>query len=420
MEAQVKIQRIQRKILIDFLLLIAVLFMAFKGFDYVQKINLADQMASDNNDQRKWAMDKFHTLTIEEKKQHVDSLIRILENEHHPSRYLAAHALGQTGHLARKAIPELTRALRSNDYDLRWNAVHALINLGPKARETAPALYPFLKAENKYERASAAIALVAMEETTGHLDEIMEQLKAALRYNDKFTRQKAMTALGQLGPVAKEAVPELLNAAQSSDDKIRRYAVWVLGRLGENNQKIMNTLLRSISDEDHNVRLNALLSIDVLDPTIKQENPLVKMEWQKEKSKGNLDSALLFSAFEGDSIDAQALINLGANVNAKGYYTGKTALMIAAQGGHPETVQTLLKNGADPDMVSDHTDINSNIQEPFLPLNMSFLFKDLLLPEFFSKPKINSYEGKTALTYAVESEFFADEKSRIIGLLLDF
>jgi ankyrin repeat protein len=56
---------------------------------------------------------------------------------------------------------------------------------------------------------------------------------------------------------------------------------------------------------------------------------------------------LMKAALEGDTAQAQQLIQSGANVNARDDGE-RTALMIAASNGHTYIVQLLLDNGADP------------------------------------------------------------------------
>ena len=59
-----------------------------------------------------------------------------------------------------------------------------------------------------------------------------------------------------------------------------------------------------------------------------------------------LNKALIRAAFDGDSIEAEALLQAGADVDAKSS-SGRTALMLAAMRGHTEVVQLLLDAGTD-------------------------------------------------------------------------
>ena len=59
-----------------------------------------------------------------------------------------------------------------------------------------------------------------------------------------------------------------------------------------------------------------------------------------------LNKALIKSVFAGDSIEAEALLQAGADVDAKSS-SGHTVLMYAAIRDHTETVQLLLDAGAD-------------------------------------------------------------------------
>ena len=61
---------------------------------------------------------------------------------------------------------------------------------------------------------------------------------------------------------------------------------------------------------------------------------------------------LMRAAESGDTVQVQALIKRGVNVNAAWPNWGITALMLAAGEGHVEIVKALLKAGADPNAVS--------------------------------------------------------------------
>ena len=59
-----------------------------------------------------------------------------------------------------------------------------------------------------------------------------------------------------------------------------------------------------------------------------------------------LNKGLINAAFKGDSIEAEALLQAGADVDAKSN-SDQTVLMYAAMRGHTEVMQLLLKAGAD-------------------------------------------------------------------------
>jgi ankyrin repeat protein len=59
-----------------------------------------------------------------------------------------------------------------------------------------------------------------------------------------------------------------------------------------------------------------------------------------------LNKDLIKTASVGDSMEAEALLESGADANAKNS-SGRTVLMLAAMRGNIETVQLLLKAGAD-------------------------------------------------------------------------
>ena len=60
----------------------------------------------------------------------------------------------------------------------------------------------------------------------------------------------------------------------------------------------------------------------------------------------DINQRLLSAAFSGDTATVQALLDAGADVNAKSN-AGWTALFYAAESGHTATVQALLDAGAD-------------------------------------------------------------------------
>ena len=61
---------------------------------------------------------------------------------------------------------------------------------------------------------------------------------------------------------------------------------------------------------------------------------------------GNVNSDLLTAARQGDTNQVKALLDKGADVNAKDKY-GDTALMGAAEAGNTDVVRVLLDKGAD-------------------------------------------------------------------------
>ena len=60
----------------------------------------------------------------------------------------------------------------------------------------------------------------------------------------------------------------------------------------------------------------------------------------------DLNIELIIAADKGDINTVRALLNIGADVNAKNRQ-GRTALIAAAESGHTNTVKLLLENGAD-------------------------------------------------------------------------
>ena len=60
-------------------------------------------------------------------------------------------------------------------------------------------------------------------------------------------------------------------------------------------------------------------------------------------------TALIWAALKGHTKAVQALLDVGADVNAQGTYDRMTALIWAAHEGHTEVVKALLPKGADID-----------------------------------------------------------------------
>ncbi len=63
-----------------------------------------------------------------------------------------------------------------------------------------------------------------------------------------------------------------------------------------------------------------------------------------------LEMQLMTAAWKGDTEEARALLNAGANPNAADHQPNGTALWIAAVSGHTETVKVLLDAGATPEL----------------------------------------------------------------------
>ncbi len=59
------------------------------------------------------------------------------------------------------------------------------------------------------------------------------------------------------------------------------------------------------------------------------------------------EETFIYAAVEGDLKKVEAFLNYGANVNAKGWESNRTALMWASLRGHLDVVRLLLEKGAD-------------------------------------------------------------------------
>ena len=89
---------------------------------------------------------------------------------------------------------------------------------------------------------------------------------------------------------------------------------------------------------------------DLLDAVIGNDNPkaveLVHQGADVNKTQPNGWTPLLFALYNRNSELSQLLIEKGADVNAREWRTGNTALMLAASWGNVPLVQLLIQKGA--------------------------------------------------------------------------
>jgi len=381
-------------------------------------LTLDRRLVADSDGTRETAIHEFMGLPPDEKERHIDRLIDVLHRDVYPDRFLAVYTLRNIGWRAHRTLPMLIDTLKVNHRDLQWNILHTLGDWGPAARPAAPAVYPFLKNENKYARVMAARALIAMKVPDADRADILNELTASLEYNGQYEVQKAIETLAVLGSVAKPALPALLNAAaNSSDSKTRRDAVWALGRIGSNNKDLIAALIRYARDPDTNIELNALLSLAWVAPETLKSVPEISGTLGQFKTQRRLDDAILYSANEGDVKDVEAILDLGANINTKGFYTGETPLMIAVNEGHVDVVRLLLDRGADISIRNDAQETDINVAEPYLDKGLFGLGEYWFADRIGIRKLLSSYEGKTAMVYALQADLPEDRRAEIIKLL---
>jgi hypothetical protein len=276
---------------------------------------------------------------------------------------------------------------------------------------------PFLDSRSRAHRVDAAIALVNMNETAGHEEKIVAALSLALI--DDFRATRAIEALVKLRSSARPAIPKLIAVTQGSEVRERRQAVWALGRVGGDDERILPVLIDAAADADHDVRLSALLALHFLQPRARQTVPVIEQAYEEARRKRSFDSSLLNTTNDEEPEDVEALLDLGADANLRGFRTGRTALMVASEKADLETAALLIKRGADVNMKCSVEGVDRVAREQFMRTSRSDFVFFTLARVFGVNIGIGDYKDKTALILAVESEAPEERKLPVVRLLLE-
>ena len=107
--------------------------------------------------------------------------------------------------------------------------------------------------------------------------------------------------------------------------------------------------------------------------TLTQDVSLVKMFLENETKKsvnladttefGHLNTPLHYSCIQGNMVIIRELLDKGANINARNKF-GLTPIFYAAQSGHLDVCELLLKSGADPTISGSHDNYPQLIFSP--------------------------------------------------------
>lgn len=153
--------------------------------------------------------------------------------EHDPSRYGLAHALGKIGQAAAAAVPELL-ALAAARYGLE-----ALARIGPPAADAVPTIQRLLDHGDPGTEITAAAALWHITADPGPV------LPVLTRYlNDDRYRLDALATVRDLGPIAAPVMPKLRRIFHSDDSYLghQLYAAQALWRITGDATGLLPTL----------------------------------------------------------------------------------------------------------------------------------------------------------------------------------
>jgi HEAT repeat protein len=138
------------------------------------------------------------------------ALTEMLASKEVDERIKAAHALGELGPDAGRAVPALTEIL--SDEEVRETAAEALGRIGGLSRPAVRALKAALEDDDDSMRLKAAVSLCRTREA------VPEGLATLQWLLDTTAGPQAVEALGELGPLARPALPALLRLLRRHPD----------------------------------------------------------------------------------------------------------------------------------------------------------------------------------------------------------
>lgn len=195
---------------------------------------------------------------------HVEDLVKALQDAEAKVRAAAAAALGFPGPNARLGIPALVKALDDADPSVRAAAAGALAGTSGEAptTEATEALLRMLGGEDANFRAVAAAALGQVGDPRG----VSALEKIARDDPDMMMRTMAVQSLGSLGPEGAGALEAIVAALEESDANLATGACMALYSLGTLAAEAARPLRQATKHADENVRQCALMALRAIGP----------------------------------------------------------------------------------------------------------------------------------------------------------
>jgi len=212
-----------------------------------------------------------------------------------------------------------------------------------------------LKSKNMLKQKEAARKLGQLRDCRA-----VEPLLTALKGADVEAKVCVVNALGEIGDI--RAVNPLLEMLRVKETSVRQAVEGALVKLGEHHRsllkpKLNEAILRAAKRGDAD-SVVLLLRVGA-DSNVKQGDAdsvvqrLMRVGADSNAKHQNGNTALIYTAGNGQAIAVHALLEAGADINAPGEH-GNTALMSAVQGEHEEVVKLLVEAGADISMKSEY------------------------------------------------------------------
>ena len=213
----------------------------------------------------------------------VPALVKALNDEELPERWLAALALGRMGEDGASAAADLAAALNDDDEQVRSAAAHALSELGPAAIEALPAMKECLTEITGEARLNLGWAFWTIAEDPWG----PQVISHTLNDDELHVRVAAAVALGKIGTEAAWAVPKLTEALQDESPKVQAAAALALGQIGTDAKAAIPALEKSLETVTDETRLNVgwamweiskhRWAISAISHTLKSEDAAVRV-----------------------------------------------------------------------------------------------------------------------------------------------
>ena len=139
-----------------------------------------------------------------------------------PTQYLAATALGLSGHKGRCAVPKLERLLASKSYRVRTESARAIYLITGDEKLIMNTLRDCLKCQDPEVRDNAAfiVSYIGGDKAAAALPELLP----LLHDQDARIRANAAQALGKIGPGAREHIEQLRSLLTDRNERVREKA----------------------------------------------------------------------------------------------------------------------------------------------------------------------------------------------------